>query len=386
MPWPARVLARRHEAPRRDPRGVVVRDIATKERRLVKPDNGAMTTNGRRSRRAADRATLLVQPSHVRSRSTAGTTPATRPVRVFDLKQLRWGGPEHEPNDDTVGPNSLRTASRVVGLLGNRWACGTPRLARQLLRIAIPANDRRADGQPRRAVGRDARVARPPAAVGLRRPRHPPVGRVPLGEGPRPLDERRPAVVVFRGDGRLETFDAATLRTLTSGRRRSSRGRRTAHLVRVLADGQRVLFVNDRKREAVLYTADGEVVARFSSLASMDVLEPDPAEVLTARQCGAVPVAGAEGRRDRLPARTTPRRASWRARSTSATTWSGPGGTPCRRTAGGWRSSRPVRNPIRATPAPRCGTSTQGRGRETAARRAARRRRTGVRRRRHADG
>ncbi|HVK08826.1 MAG TPA: WD40 repeat domain-containing serine/threonine protein kinase [Gemmataceae bacterium] len=270
--------------------GLAVYDLATGKKDLVRHD-GPSFANGAGLASSADGATLLVQPSHYRSDLSGWHLvgdPA--PPRTFDLKQLAWGPVFRVEPTQIVSHSCLSADGRTaVGRVSpGRLVAWDTETGRPVFRADTPG-----DGGRSLIVSPDGRSA---VTAGRRFSlRHWDLqdrGLVPAVEYPWSKehalvtgDGRR--VVVFRGDGRLETFDAATLRTLALGPPKPFPPVNTGSAAaRVLADGARVLLLDDQKREAVLYTAAGQEVARYPGLADISLSSAARRRVLTPRVGG----------------------------------------------------------------------------------------------------
>ena len=293
LPWPALVFS--HDGTKlldmvRE--GVAVWDIATRKKQLVVPDEKMDIRNGGTISTDADGTMVLVHPTRWRgtlnSRHTVGDPT---PSRVFDLKELRWG-PKLEPEPDNslvVRCELSPDGKRAVGLVGDHgvvaWEVST---GRRIFRGKM--NSETMEGL---AISPDGRSA---VTDGMRdqlsRWDFDDRGLLPAVEFPRAKDHvlvcdtgRR--VVVFRGEGRLESLNAADLRSLDLGPLEKFPWTQNGHsVVRVVADGRRVLWIDDRKREGVLFAASGEEIARYGNLPNVDVGYRDRRRVLTTRSTG----------------------------------------------------------------------------------------------------
>lgn len=303
LPWPALVFA--HDGAHLvdiGREGATAWDLKTKQKRLIVQPEKTKLQNGGTVTTDADGAVLLLHPTHVRrtlnSRAVVGDSS---PVRTFDLKELKWG--ERLENEEGFHVHRCALSAdgrRVVGLMNGPgivvWDAATGhRLAQPTL-----AGDR-ADEL---AVAPDGSAFVSDGAYTLRMWDSTDRGILPTVEfqsakyhALATSDGKR--VVAIRGDGRLETFDAATLRTLDLSPPKRFPFRMDGQtLVRVLADGRRVLAVRTPDAEAVLYASDGSVIARFTNLPKMQFWNEARPTVLVAHRGGTrflLPVAKGKG-------------------------------------------------------------------------------------------
>jgi eukaryotic-like serine/threonine-protein kinase len=280
--------------------GVAIYDVATGRKDLVRHD-GPPFANGAGLTASADGATLLVTPSHFRM-DLAGYhgLSDSSPPRVFDLRSGTWG-PAFKVESNEVVFRAFLSADgqRAIGLVDHGLIVWDAATGHAEVRAAMPGAKTRS-----LAFAPDGRSA-------VTHTRHSGLRHWDLGDrGLVPTvafhwlkahslvtgDGKR--VVAYRSDGRLETFDAATLRTIDVGPANRFPTPNGVLTVRILADGSRVLIVDDQKREAALFAADGKEVARYSGLADVSILHWAKRRVLTPRAGGkrfVLPVPKGEG-------------------------------------------------------------------------------------------